>query len=222
MNHEIITINFTGVNCYLVKTGESYVLIDTGFSFRRRAIERELEKAGCKPGNLRLIIITHADSDHTGNAVYLRDKFGALIAMHRAESVATEKGNMCLNRKLSKKSTRIMARLVFKLPFATLGKSGRFTPDLYIENGHDFSEYGFNAKALYLPGHSSGSVGILTAEGELFCGDLFRNNGKPSKNSLIDDLTEMNDSIERLKGLNIKTVYPGHGKSFPFAEILRW
>ena len=221
MPEEIITINLTGVNCYLLKTDSGYILIDTGFSFRRKAIERELEKAGCRTGNLGLIIITHGDSDHAGNAVYLRNKYGCKIAMHRAEVGATEKGNMRLNRKKLSNITGILAGLVFNLPFARLSKSGRFTPDIYIEDGQDFSEYGFNARALHLPGHSSGSVGILTADGDLFCGDLFRNNGKPSKNSLIDDIADMNNSVEKLKRLDIKTVYPGHGKPFTMAEFLK-
>ena len=220
MSQEIITINIMGVNCYLVHAGEGFVLIDTGFSFRRGAIERELEKAGCIPGSLRLIIITHADTDHTGNAAYIRDKFGTAIAMHRGESAATEKGNLCLNRKLKKRSTRIMARLVFNLPFAGLSKSGRFIPDSYIEDGDDFSEYGFSARVLHLPGHSIGSIGVLTADNDLFCGDLLKSNGKPAKNTLVDDLSEMNASIERLKGLNIRKVYPGHGRPFTMDELL--
>jgi glyoxylase-like metal-dependent hydrolase (beta-lactamase superfamily II) len=86
MSREIINAGSMGVNCYLIKADDCYILIDTGFSFRRRAIQREIENAGCEPGNLKLIIITHGDSDHTGNAVYLRDRYGVKIAMHRAES----------------------------------------------------------------------------------------------------------------------------------------
>ena len=222
MSQEIMTINIMGVNCYLVRAGEGFVLIDTGFSFRRGAIDRELEKAGCKPGSLGLIIITHADTDHTGNAVFFRDKYGSAIAMHRGESAATEKGNLCFNRKLNKRSTRIMARLVFNLPYAGLCKSDRFIPDLYIEEGDNFSEYGFDAHALHLPGHSIGSIGILTADNELFCGDLLKTSrGKPGRNSLVDDLVEMNTSIERLKGLNIRKIYPGHGRPFTMEELVR-
>lgn len=217
---EITTVSLMAVNCYLIRTGDGFVLIDTGFLFRRRGIDKELEKAGCRPGSLRLIIITHADTDHTGNAVYLRDKYGAKIAMHRAEADATEKGNLRFNRKLNKSSTRIMAWLVFNLPFAGLSKSDRFTPDLFIEDGSDFSEYGFDARALHIPGHSIGSIGILTSGGDLFCGDLMiTSRGRPVRNSLVDDLAEMNASIERLKNLDIKMVYPGHGRPFTMAEI---
>jgi glyoxylase-like metal-dependent hydrolase (beta-lactamase superfamily II) len=35
MTQEIVTINLGGVNCYLVKTGDGCILIDTGFSLRQ-------------------------------------------------------------------------------------------------------------------------------------------------------------------------------------------
>jgi len=95
------------------------------------------------------------------------------------------------------------------------GKSERFKPDLYIEDRYDLSEYGFYAKALHIPGHSKGSIGILTAGGDLFCGDLLENTDKPVLNSIIDDLAAANTSVGKLKSLKINTVYPGHGKPFP-------
>ena len=39
-----ITLHYlTDVNCYLVKTGDSYILIDTGFSTTQTDFEKELE-----------------------------------------------------------------------------------------------------------------------------------------------------------------------------------
>ena len=58
MPQEIKTITNGGVNCYLVKTGTGYILIDTGFSSGRASLENELVKAGCQPGNLKLTVVT--------------------------------------------------------------------------------------------------------------------------------------------------------------------
>jgi glyoxylase-like metal-dependent hydrolase (beta-lactamase superfamily II) len=55
-----------------------------------------------------------------------------------------------------------------------------FKPDLYIDEGYDFSGYGFDAKVLELPGHSKGSIGTLMTSGDLFCGDLLVNTDKPA------------------------------------------
>jgi len=204
------------VNCYLIKTDTGYILIDTGVSNKRTDIEKELESAGCKPGNLKLIVLTHGDFDHTGSAAYLRKKFGTKIAMHYDDSGMVERGNMFFNRKKG----NILIRMVVPIIFG-FSKSKRFKPDLYIEDGYDLSEYGFDAKVLYIPGHSKGSIGILTAGGDLFCGDLLENTDKPVLNSLIDDLAAANASVEKLKKLKINTVYPGHGKPFPMELFIK-
>ena len=87
------------VNCYLVETDTGFVLIDTGGANKRAELEKELVSAGCQPGNLQLIVLTHGDFDHTGNAAYLRQKFGAQIAMHQDDAGMAERGDMFWNRK---------------------------------------------------------------------------------------------------------------------------
>jgi len=102
----------------------------------------------------------------------------------------------------------------------SVSKSDRSQPDLSIEDGYDLSEYGFDAKVLSIPGHSKGSIGILTAGGDLFCGDLLINVDKPVLNDIIDYSAAANVSVERLKSLNIHTVYPGHGKPCPMEQFI--
>lgn len=215
---KIKSIQFRGVNCYLVKVSNGYFLIDSGYSSGRNEIEKELGSAGCKPGDLKLIIVTHGDSDHAGNCAYLREKYGARIAIHRGELDAVETGNPALNKKIGHDLKGIAIRLL--LFFFKLKKSDRFEPDLFLEDGDNLNEYGFNAEVLHLPGHSNGSIGVLTASGDLFCGDLLKNSGKPAPNFALDPVG-FRTSIERLRGLTITTVYPGHGKPFPMKLFLR-
>ena len=205
------------VNCYLVDTGSGYILIDTGASNKRTELERELESAGCRPGSLSLIVLTHGDFDHSGNAAYLRDKFGAKIAMHHDDSGMVERGDMFGNRQ---KGNNFLAKRLVPLLFG-FGKSERFTPDFYLDDGDDLSDYGFDARVLHVPGHSKGSIGILTAGGDLFCGDLLENTDEPVLNPIMDDLAAANASVERLKSLEIDAVYPGHGGPFPMDRFLR-
>jgi hydroxyacylglutathione hydrolase len=196
------------VNCYVVETGSGFVLIDTGASNRRREVERELGSAGCRPGNLKLIILTHGDFDHTGNAAYLRGKFGAKIAMHRDDAGMLERGDIFWNRKSGNFLIRAVASFLFRF-----GQSQRCRPDVYLEDGDDLSGHGFYAKVIHIPGHSKGSIAVLTADRALFCGDLLEYKGRPVLNSIIDDRAAAQASFDRLKGLKAKTVYPGHGES---------
>ena len=201
------------VNCSLVETDTGYILIDTGSSNARTDLEGALESAGCRPGNLKLIVITHGDFDHIGNAAALREKFGAKIAMHAADSGMAERGDMFSNRKKANFLTRMMAPVISAL--FGFGRSKRFKPELYIGEGDVLAEYGLDAQVLYIPGHSQGSIGILTSGGDLFCGDLLENIEKPSLGSIMDDLAAAHASVEKLKSLEIDTVYPGHGQPFP-------
>jgi hydroxyacylglutathione hydrolase len=222
MPQEIRTVTLRGrlytVNCYLVKSDAGCVLIDTGLSTKRAELARALDGAGCGPGDLRLIVITHGDADHAGNAAYLRGTYGARIAMHRAEWQAVERGNMLLNRGRMPFLRRTVGGLLFR--FAGLHTPDRFEPDLHFEDGDDLSGHGLDATVLHLPGHSQGSVGALTADGDLFCGDLLTNLGEAKPNSLVDDPAGLEASLDRLRNLEIRTVYPGHGQPFPM-ELLR-
>jgi hydroxyacylglutathione hydrolase len=197
------------VNCYIVETDSGFALIDTGASNKRRQLDKELESAGCRPGNLRLIVLTHGDFDHTGNAAYLRSKFGARIAMHRDDAGMLERGDIFWNRKRGNFLIRAVASFLFRF-----GRSQRCSPDLYIDEGDDLSGYGFDARVLHIPGHSKGSIGILTAEEALFCGDLLLYKDRPVLNSIIDDRAAAQASFERLKSLKASTVYTGHGEAF--------
>jgi hydroxyacylglutathione hydrolase len=197
------------VNCYIVASGSGFVLIDTGASNKRRELEKELESAGCQPGSLKLIVLTHGDFDHTGNAAYLRRKFDGRIAMHRDDAGMLECGDIFWNRKSGNFLIRAVASVLFRF-----GKSQRCSPDVCLEEGDDLSAYGFDAKVIHIPGHSKGSIAILTAEGALFCGDLLLYKDGAVLNSIIDDRATAQASFERLKGMKVSAIYPGHGEGF--------
>lgn len=199
-------------NCYIVKTDIGFTLIDTGRASKRKKLEKELCSVGCKPGNLNLIILTHGDFDHTGNCAYLREKFGTKIAMHINDFGMVEKGDMFWNRTTGNFILRKIVNVLFRIR--------KFKPDFSLEEGCSLSEYGLNAEILYLPGHSEGSIGVLTANGELFCGDLFSNTKGPELNPIMDNLAEANASVEKLKGKKINTVFPGHGRPFSMDSLI--
>jgi len=70
-----------------------------------------------------------------------------------------------------------------------------------------------------LPGHSKGSIGVLTDNGELFCGDLFTNFQKPELNKIIQDEVDAQTSIKKLKNYLIDKIFPGHGNPFPLSYL---
>ena len=86
-----------------------------------------------------------------------------------------------------------------------------FKPDFTIDESFNLSILGLDAKVIHLPGHSKGSIGILTSNGDLFCGDFVYN---MAGFNLINDLVAHKSSCEKVRKLDVKMLYPGHGKSF--------
>lgn len=200
------------VNCYLVKNHKGFFLIDTGLSSGEKELLEVLNKAGCKPGSLKLIILTHGDPDHIGNVTTLREKFQAKVAMHKEDANMARSGNMFVNRKKANPILKMLGPM-----FMGFGESKRFMPDILLKDADDLRPYGLFAKVISIPGHSKGSIGIFLDTGELFVGDLLDNTKEPCFTSLMDDQIAANNSMMRLQIENITTVYPGHGAPFPFS-----
>lgn len=209
-----LPLNLGKVNSYLISTVWGHVLIDTGSANQRASVEKELLGAGCQPGKL-LILITHGDFDHTGNAAFLRKKFDAKIAMHASDAAMLEDGNMFANRKRNNRFLSWLASRMFGF-----GKAEQCSPDILVEDGWSLQEYACQAKVIAIPGHSSGSIGILTAEGDLFCGDLLENLKKPAFNSIMDDPLTAHTSLKKLRELGVRMVYPGHGGAFLLSDLM--
>jgi hydroxyacylglutathione hydrolase len=216
---EIHILNLGVVNAYLLKTDAGFLLVDTGPANQRAAIERELENAGCQPGDLNLILATHADEDHVGNCAWLRQKYAVKIAMHRAEVDAAQKGDPALNKEIPRNLMGTLVRFLVRL--FTLKPEDRFTPDVLLEDGDDLSGYGLDARVVHIPAHSNGSIGVLAPGGEFFCGDLLTNSRHPAPGMGIFDTVEFETTIAKLKLLNIQTVYPGHGKPFAWEQFMK-
>jgi len=218
MSENLKIIGLKSVNCYLLKQNNGYLLIDSGLSRNRAEVEKAIKQSGCKYGDLKLILLTHGDSDHAGNCAYICNKYGSKIAMHRDDLGMVELGDFTWNRKVNL-LVKIIGKFFVRLLGLKLKKEDRFTPDMFLDDGQSLNEYGFNITVHNIPGHSKGSLGFLTAEGDFFCGDLLMNKKMPTKNDLVVDEDAFEKSVERLKLLDINTVYPGHGKPFRIKEF---
>ena len=231
---EIRRIDLNGVNCYLVKCVNSFILFDTGghiamdqqFTNRRGLLLKELDAAGCTEKNLSLIMLTHGDNDHTCNAAYLREHFNAKIAMNGSDRELVENPTLQLWMESYRYQSFELQQMflqyqnvITKVTQKMLDEFERFSPDILLEDGFDLSPYGFDATVIHLPGHTKGSVAILTKRGELIAGDTIVNIDKPGTSPNASDFTQLADSINKLKNLTIETIYPGHGKMLTKGDV---
>lgn len=199
MKLNIKTIKPGGLNgnCYLIETQKGFILIVTGEKTNYEQLEKELNQLGCVSYNLNLIIFTHNNSFNYKYYSLLREKYKAKIAMHILDKELINEPEPFV--------FGVFVERFFKNSIIRNSKNIDFKPDLIIDEGSNLSEFGLNARVLYLPGHSN-SVGILTENGELFLDDLI----------IEDDLsTSSNDYktsyLKKLKNLLVDIVYPSHG-----------
>lgn len=66
----------SAMNCFVVRTGKDYVMIDAGFQEGRGCVLRRLASLGIEPSQIKAVFITHAHGDHVGG---LTDASGAAV-----------------------------------------------------------------------------------------------------------------------------------------------
>ena len=213
---DIKIINLDFVNAFLVKLDEGFILIDTGLPSHWERLESELITAGCLPGKLKLVLITHGDVDHTGNCAKLQEKYKTRIAIHHEDAAMAEQG-VYMKRKIRTWRGKLLS--ILKRLKRRRFTFERFKPDLFLTDGQKLNEYGFNASVVHIPGHTKGSTGIVTEQGNFFAGDTFTNVRKPGIAMYIENWGQLRNSLARLKTMKIKTIYPGHGAPFEMEII---
>ncbi len=190
------------------------MLIDCGGRNQRRKLDSELREAGCEPGELKWVFLTHGDFDHCGNAAWLKENYGTQIALSEADVGMIRARDMSCGRK----GIPAVARPFLPWIYA-FKPEDQFEPDLLLTENTNLQRCGIDAAVIELPGHTKGSMAFLTAAGDLFCGDLLVSRRGVVLNSILDDEAAARASVEKIRGLACQTVYPGHGRPFERKDI---
>src|SRR3990172_4751203 len=137
--HLPFPFNVSQLYSHLLKTDSGYYLVDTGHSSSRSKLLAELEKHGCTADNLRLILLTHGDFDHVGNAVYLQQVWGVNIFMHALDAGMLERGEAFHKRvEVTTLSKPLLKRMVLTK------KTDHGRADIFIEDGTSLAEHGLD------------------------------------------------------------------------------
>lgn len=196
---EIITglwqLNEAGVDvhCFLWKWRDGVTLIDTGYPGKAETILIALRKQGYADHNLRRIIITHADLDHSGNVAELKRATGAVVACHVVEKQFLEYPR---RRQAASWLLRPLLWLLSWFPgFSPLP----ITPDELLVDGQELPE-GFTV--IHTPGHTPGHIALLHKGNRfLISGDALvnsRNKLRPNVGPFTPDPENARRSVWRL------------------------
>ena len=110
----------------------------------------------------------------------------------------------------------------FKFPPVQVGERGIFVS---TEADQFFHTIGLPLRILFLPGHTSDSIGLLNEEtGELFCGDAAMNAviSRQRHTIWVDDAEAFGQSWDVMLAANPFKIIPSHGNPFDPQDLRKY
>jgi len=195
-------------NQYLILSGQTAILIDTGLPGNDRRILAEISSQSIHTSQLKHILITHADGDHFGSLRALQSSTSAETSTSLAEATAICAGQS--SRPLIAKN--FIQRGLFRLT-GKLFRAEAARVDIILESGVILPVLN-GLQVLDTAGHTPGHVSFyLPEEKILFAGDsIWSKGGKPTPSSGANtwnvELARL--AFERQMALSPKIIAAGH------------
>jgi glyoxylase-like metal-dependent hydrolase (beta-lactamase superfamily II) len=154
------------VNLYLILEADGLTLIDAGLAKSGPKVALEaIAKLGREPKDLRRILFTHSDPDHTGGAAELKHISGSSLQASAHESSMMAQGQP--GRPANNAFVKLMIGLM-------VPKIVPQTADVLLEDGQDIPVLG-GLRVINTPGHTPGHVSFYSSGQKiLFAGDSMR------------------------------------------------
>jgi glyoxylase-like metal-dependent hydrolase (beta-lactamase superfamily II) len=218
-----------GINVYLVKGDNGYLLVDTGWNTDESfsTLHNYLVKIGVSFEDIKQILVTHIHPDHYGMAGRLRKLSGATIAMHHTEKDFIEPRYVSMEALLQQTDRLLVAngvpeREMAELRDATVGLEQFIVPampDILLHDGDTITTGMFTFRVVWTPGHSTGHVCLYEPEKKIFVsGDHILPKITPNisvnPQSIENPLGRYIQSLEELKKLDVVLALPGHDQPF--------
>ena len=168
------------------------------------------------PDDIRLIFVTHGHLDHYGAAAEVKAWCGAPIGAYHTEPAFSRDPRNALPPAQTVRGSLFRWAYLASLPLV------RFAPlniDVALDEGDSLAAYGVDAVVRRVPGHSPGSLAVVTAESDALVGDLIVNYTVPSRPLYVSDTTAWQRSYELILAMHPRMVYVGHGDPFPGEKL---
>ncbi len=192
----IFLLESTGstVNCFLVQA-DVPVLVDAGTERQGTAVADELRAEGAVP---EIVLLTHADFDHSGGASAVRRATGATVCAPAAEKPLLT----------GEQRRRLLVRVLIR--GVNRGRAPRRpTIDRWIADGEVVAGLEAIATPGHTPGHTAYRLGTSLLAGDaVITGTTFR---EPVARFCVD-WAEARRSIEKLARLDLDLAVSGHGR----------
>lgn len=219
------------VNAYLIEA-EPLTLVDAGLNTpqSRNALALAFAASGYFIESVQRVLVTHAHPDHYGLVHVVQEASGATVYFPEREIARVRDRQMLFEVGRLLMEAGMPLELLFRMDQER--KKDRTRPGLDhdtvipLRDGDTFAfraeDGAFSLTALDMPGHTGGHMVLHEpVTGTLFAGDQLLPDVSP--NPLLEpsldepgerrrSLKEYLVSLERMAGMDLKLVYPGHGE----------
>lgn len=203
-------------NSYLLQGNEGYVMIDAGNFNQQKRFLRVLDSLGIKPGQIKLIIITHAHFDHVGSLAAIKALCNCPVLIHAEEKELISKPVVVIppGTNLTGKIISLIGNLS-----KPILKFAPAQPEIIIDDKFDLDHFGIDAKVIHTPGHTKGSLTVLSADGQAIVGDLAVNYRVGVFPPFAEEPEKIFAAWDMLLKSGVNQIYPAHGEPFPAQKL---
>jgi len=214
------------VNAHLIRSAAGCILVDAGIPGSEGKIGKLLSRHGLSFQDIKLIIVTHAHTDHAGSAAGLRQLSGAPILAHQDDADFYNR-----KRPMTFCPTGPFGRLFLKTPLPHQPYAG-FAPDILMKNGDsvNLQEFGVDGVVRHTAGHTPGSIAVELSSQDMLVGDLVASGiliggiaftGRATRPPFEDDPEQVAHELKRMVQTGAKRFHMGHGGPLAAAEVMR-
>lgn len=214
------------VNAHLIRSEAGCVLIDAGIPGSERKIGRVLAQHGLTFRDIKLIVVTHAHTDHAGSAARVRALSGAPILAHQDDADFYSR-----KEPMTYCATSWVGKLFLKTPVPHEPYEG-FVPDIMMTNGHavNLLDFGVEGVVRHTGGHTPGSIAVELPSQDVMVGDLIASGiliggiirkGRAIRPPFEDDPATVSRELIRMVENGGKRFHMGHGGPLDVREVLR-
>ena len=207
---------------------DARTLIDTGVPTGQAfsALEDQLGEADLRVSDIERIIVTHMHTDHVGLVGRIREEADATVLAHE-EAIRIQRLWVGMQETIRDEirseivmfGGRDLLGIFSRFENALRRPRWRLDVDETVEDGEILALEGSTLEALWTPGHSREHICLHDAErGVLYSGDhvLPKITSHISHHTFTegDPLGDYLESLERVEGLPVDLVLPGHEHAF--------
>lgn len=234
LKNGIVEINLSVTNCFLIKNGNKYVLIDTGYEHEWDLFNEKLEESDISVSDISYVILTHHHDDHCGLLNKLTTENSDIrVVMSSLSKELILNGQNDMNHNGGFINKRAKQIKLLKNKFDKDWNELKFIPyevrdkDILITEDTNLKDIGIEleGRIIETPGHSKDSISIILNNGYCFVGDaaanmpIFQSSGAKYCVLVLENLDKYYNSWEKMIAMNAKYILPGHGNLIPVEKL---